>query len=957
MNTLIRNCPRGLLALLACLMLNSAFGAVNTWNGGAGVWGVPENWSAGSVPNIAAGGDDVMISGVGSDVNYVAGGDWEPRTTVTIQDGASWTQTGGAAWPFIYGTLIVDNATFDSGTIGQFRVASGGQVIIRNGASFIVRKIVGERGDSSVIAVEGGTYTVGEDNYLPRSGDIFAGGLVSLPKELWIAHSFTVSGSVIETEILAGQSAGKVITLTAGRIVCRSNNHTGYWTGGTYVDFTAGSKGMMTFAGVTVDSVYSTYFSGAAARLRYDGAAIDQTTFNEMFDVAESTDYPGSVDIALKQVAGAATFQAAGSTVSELTVESVKMSAVIEDPGEPAAELLACLGHVNGGTDLAAWEFVSPAFATAQANTAVAYTAALEPNWMYYYRVAASNETAVVFASATPAFFLTGEVGVESPVSSVSEDNAVGVALTLSRPSVNNCKDAALNVPFTVGGTAVLGTHYRLSQASPAVIPADAESTTVVVTPLPNPSGSGSPDLTVTFALASSARYLLAASNTVELTITKPVLPGGMTNVFVGVESDLSNVAGNWSLGLPTSEHVIFYSPAFTTRKVLQWTAGMTPMLAGWVQPDVPSASANQVMFHTTPSAPLTVTGDVRLEAGHWTHSGPVAEPTTAVAVSIGGDLFVAAGASINTGDGVANTTTGKQRGYLSAGPGYLPYVEGEVGFGASHGGEGAMGSVVYGSILNPLSYGSAGSSSDDDQSGYAGGGLIVLTVNGTATVNGEVLSCGFGYTAPVGRGASAGGTVNLVAGRLQGSGRIAANGGKDIETGSGGGGRVRIRLTGAGASVDGFSGVISAYGKGGSVGSNLPASAAGTVVLQTAADAAGAAVLVVDNDVSTLAGVTAAERATPLSQANGDNLRKTSLVLRQFGKVRLAENLMVQSLTVDGTAARILTDGYTLSLQEMFVNGVKVKVGTYTASDYPDLIVGGGTVAVVGDRTIILLK
>ncbi len=110
-------------------------------------------------------------------------------------------------------------------------------------------------------------------------------------------------------------------------------------------------------------------------------------------------------------------------------------------------------------------------------------------------------------------------------------------------------------------------------------------------------------------------------------------------------------------------------------------------------------------------------------------------------------------------------------------------------GNGGSHGGRGGAGvwvepiGAVNGSVTQPTNLGSGGSTA-------RGGGAVRLTVAGTLTVDGSILSNG-----GENRDGGAGGSIWLTCGSLAGTGTIAANGGTytDGRYGGGGGGRIAV--------------------------------------------------------------------------------------------------------------------------------------------------------------------
>jgi hypothetical protein len=137
-------------------------------------------------------------------------------------------------------------------------------------------------------------------------------------------------------------------------------------------------------------------------------------------------------------------------------------------------------------------------------------------------------------------------------------------------------------------------------------------------------------------------------------------------------------------------------------------------------------------------------------------------------------------------------------RGYSSrSGSGHGDF---NAGNGATHGGSGAANSYwAYDSITDPSDHGSGGgSNSNDGWPGGTGGGRMLLQVAGTLQVVGLLAADGAG---PANAGGGAGGSINITAGALSGSGTIRANGGSPItaslpagwRAGGGGGGRIAM--------------------------------------------------------------------------------------------------------------------------------------------------------------------
>ena len=137
--------------------------------------------------------------------------------------------------------------------------------------------------------------------------------------------------------------------------------------------------------------------------------------------------------------------------------------------------------------------------------------------------------------------------------------------------------------------------------------------------------------------------------------------------------------------------------------------------------------------------------------------------------------------------DGASRIDTsfkGYNAAYPGPGAGVTGPVGGDWGSGGGYGGfgadssAGATGGSVYGSLTQPVDWGSAGGSRSSYSSlGGTGGGAIRLVVGGTLTVNGQIVADGSGdSTAPGGAGdheigGGAGGSIWLTVGSLAGTG------------------------------------------------------------------------------------------------------------------------------------------------------------------------------------------
>jgi hypothetical protein len=190
-----------------------------------------------------------------------------------------------------------------------------------------------------------------------------------------------------------------------------------------------------------------------------------------------------------------------------------------------------------------------------------------------------------------------------------------------------------------------------------------------------------------------------------------------------------------------------------------------------------------------------------------WTNYGAISWQSTNI-MTIASSLTVASNAVLTTEIGyklslaLANLTLDNgawiyldARGFSTLGQGS------EVQQGGSYGGLGAKGDnagnsgTTYGSITNPVDFGSSG--------GGLGGGAAILQVSGAFTHNGVISAVGtYGGS---NSGGGSGGSINLRVGSIAGGGIIRANGGVPQNAsfgGQGGGGRIALVVTNVGATI-----------------------------------------------------------------------------------------------------------------------------------------------------------
>ncbi len=255
-------------------------------------------------------------------------------------------------------------------------------------------------------------------------------------------------------------------------------------------------------------------------------------------------------------------------------------------------------------------------------------------------------------------------------------------------------------------------------------------------------------------------------------------------------------------------------------------------------------------------------------------------------------------------------------------GKGYIAFEGQGVGSASSassHGGGGGNSSAIktYGSVTQPTSLGSGGGQTTWNT---PGGGAVILTIS-DALINNGLISANSTATGSSRRGS--GGSVNITAGTVSGSGTNRANGAISGNYG-GGGGRVAARLT----TGDDFGSVT--FQALGGPGNNFNG-AAGTIFKQIAGDGIGAGAVLVSNNNVTAQGIGAVTPLPPFA-ASTEDLERTRWTAGSKGTITLVADAAVDTLALQAEGYLELA-GFILTLHGLTIDDQTFAAGSYAAS------------------------
>jgi hypothetical protein len=267
----------------------------------------------------------------------------------------------------------------------------------------------------------------------------------------------------------------------------------------------------------------------------------------------------------------------------------------------------------------------------------------------------------------------------------------------------------------------------------------------------------------------------------------------GAVRLWNGMGDDnLASTGANWAGGVaPGAGDEIVLSTV--TNKHMTWDLDLP--VQSWIQTGYTGTVTIATTYGNVGLTNFVITGDCVISNGIWTHlPHPAAQATELyrLRVSVGGDFHLGPAAALDV----------NAKGFaMCKGPGSLSQGE----HGGAYGGTGRNKTKCYGSISAPVNPGSGGN-------GASGGGIIHLTVGGTAVLGGQMRANG----EPTQHYGGSGGAVFITAGAIIGhsSGLIQANSSLLTNFHSpGGGGRIALVVTNATSDFAAFQTECQAFG------------------------------------------------------------------------------------------------------------------------------------------------
>jgi len=291
----------------------------------------------------------------------------------------------------IAGQLLADTITWTGGaeTLGW-----------GNAGNWDLNRVPGETDD----VVIDGNITVSRDgnNLVISSLTLRNGASVEAVNELKSeggATSPVYTGGKVSCSLVALITGP--VTISDAEIANSGTGHSsGFYHAGGYLNFVDGAEGAAKYTFQTSLSAnpYSTFFSGANPLIRYNGAAIDEATYNTKFQVADNGD--GTTTLSFKVLSGwevgAVSVDSAADGEAEISFTATKHS------GGNATVSIGC-ASTDLGDDIADWAGSLTQVATGVSATTSYNETVTLADGVNYIRVFVAYDSTTVASSAVVA--------------------------------------------------------------------------------------------------------------------------------------------------------------------------------------------------------------------------------------------------------------------------------------------------------------------------------------------------------------------------------------------------------------------------------------------------------------------------------------------------------------------------------------------------------------------------
>ena len=279
---------------------------VITWTGAAGnhKWETGRNWDLNRVPNVAT--DDIVV-GPFDELTVISNFN---RAAYTIDKSLTVKRNARMRWTTTYGS--------------QQRIGDHGRLIVEDGGQYVFDPTEGLGVLNAGFSVRGSVWMYPgslieniNHAYSPHGGfgpswRLMGGTLDLASSGSWtFLHRAAVCGTEIWSPYLQPYDdvSVHVLDLVSGTLKVEGHHwegsglwNTGHFPAGrSYVNFTEYSDAALVVkVDYTAANVYTTYFNGDKARVRYDDRCITQNEFNDLFMVSSDGAY---TTIRLKETA------------------------------------------------------------------------------------------------------------------------------------------------------------------------------------------------------------------------------------------------------------------------------------------------------------------------------------------------------------------------------------------------------------------------------------------------------------------------------------------------------------------------------------------------------------------------------------------------------------------------------------------------------------------------------
>lgn len=465
------------------------------------------------------------------------------ETPAYTLDGSTWDSTFAAVWHMStrdcpdssgngnHATAVGSGVAVTAGCAGDGLDLGGGYLTVPNSTSLSFA--------SPTITVSGVVRpaSIGAETVLFRKDDHFQAGMMSTTS---LRHLLRTSGNTGWTANNDTEYTTPLNTWTQHGFSYSNGTGLQYYANGKTIgqpkNVTGNVNPSSSILGLGANGGGANRLNGALDEIRIENVARSPSWIEAFWENMTQNSTFQSYSPA--ESASADIPQIATLVATNVTTSTAWLCGNLVSTGSTDTATTVYWGTSDGGDNAAAWSYYTTLTAPQSKGGFSFQATGLAADSTYYSRMAASNESGVVWAPSSTSF-ITGEISIQKTADAAEEGLAPG-AFTISRPA--SCAADPTTVFYSVGGTAAEDVDYVALPGS-VTLPAGEASVSIAVTPINN--WAVQEDTTVTLTIQPGA-YVMPDAPTATLTISNQIAVA-VSDIYVDAAATGAGDGTSWA--------------------------------------------------------------------------------------------------------------------------------------------------------------------------------------------------------------------------------------------------------------------------------------------------------------------------------------------------------------------------------------------------------------------------